>query len=248
MLRGEIATDSATTMTVLFNIEERAPGSLQCFGFQVHTEEEFLESLIVRKNSGISGYADLAGKKIGVFPGSLNYAITELLLSKFIDPDSESVDVVRMPPPVQLQAITLGEVDALISYEPTTSLALKNDVAELVEDSPWAKRIFSPFPVASYCFTTDYIAKSKGTADKIARAFFKAIDYIRSNRHEASATISKYTSIDPEIALSLRQPAQQKSTEVDRDAVDRLVELYRSFGVISKPVDASGIYFVPNTE
>ena len=175
MLRGDIVTDSATTMTVLLNIEESSPGTLKCFGFQMHTKSEFLESFIASKGSGIQGYGDLKGKKIGVFPGSLNQEITKLLLKDYLDPEKD-VEIVQMAPPIQLQAITLGQVDALISYEPTTSLALKQGVAELVEDSPWARNIFEPFPVATYCFTAQYIRKEPETAKKIARAWGKAID------------------------------------------------------------------------
>ncbi len=245
MLRGDIATDSATTMTVLFNIEERSPGTLKCFGFQVHTTTEFLESLIARKGSGIKGYGDLKGKKIGVFPGSLNQAITKLLLKDHLNPDID-VSIVRMTPPIQLQALTIGDVDALISYEPTTSIALAKGVAEIVEDSPWAKHIFEPFPVATYCFTTEYLNRHGETAQKIVRAWFKAIDYIRTNRDNASGTIPSYTEIEPSLAQKLNQPAQQKSTEVDRDAVQRLADLYLEFGIISRKIDTANIYYVPD--
>ena len=240
MLLGEIVTDSATTMTVLLNIEDSYPGTLKCFGFQVHTKSEFLESFIASKGSGIQSFGDLKGKKIGVFPGSLNQEITKLLLKDYLDPEKD-VEIVRMAPPLQLQAITSGQVDALISYEPTTSLALKQGVAELVEDSPWARNIFEPFPVATYCFTAQYIRKEPETAKKIARAWWKAINFIHSNPAQAAKTIPVYTKIDPALAGELNQPAQQTSTEVDRQAVQKLADLYYSFGLVSKKIDTSDI-------
>lgn len=244
MLRGDVVTDSATTMTVLLNIEESSPGTLKCFGFQMHTKSEFLESFIARKGSGIQGYGDLKGKKIGVFPGSFNQAITKLLLKDYLEPEKD-IKIVQMSPPIQLQAITSGQVDALISYEPTTSLALKQGVAELVEDSPWARHIFEPFPVATYCFTSQYIRQQPETAKKIARAWWKAIDFIRSNPERASQTIPAYTKIDPALAEVLNQPAQQKSTEVDRQAIQKFADLYASLGLVSKKIDTNDIYFVP---
>lgn len=244
MLRGDIATDSATTMTVLLNIEESAPGTLKCFGFQMHTQSEFLESFIASPDSGIQGYEDLKGKTIGVFPGSLNQAITKLLLRDYLNPEKD-VEIVQMAPPIQLQAIASGQVDALISYEPTTSLALQQGVAKLVEDSPWARHIFEPFPVATYCFTTQYMREHPETAPKIARAWWKAIEYIRSHRAQASATIPAYTKIDPALAKELNQPAQQTSTEVNQQAVQRLADVYYSLGLVSKKIDTSEIYYSP---
>lgn len=243
LLRGDIVTDSATTMTVLFNIEERSPDALKCFGFQVHTESEFLESFISGRSSGVSSYADLAGKKLGVFPGSLNQAISSLLLKDHLE--DGQVELVQMRPSLQLQALTSGQVDALISYEPTTSLAVKSGVAQVVEHSPWAKHLFEPFPVATYCFTSKFIAAEPEIAAKIARAWFRAIDYIRADPTSAAATIPIYTQIEPALARELNQPAQRKSTEVDREAVQRLADLYMSFGLISQPIDTSDIYYVP---
>ena len=244
MLRGDIATDSATTMTVLFNIEERSPGTLKCFGFQVHTKAEFLESLISRAGSGIRRYTDLKGKRIGVFPGSLNQAITKLLLKDYLDPNKD-LTIVQLTPPLQLQALTLGQIDALISYEPTTTLALDQGIAELVEHSPWAKHIFEPFPVASYCFTRDYLTKTPEAARRIARSWFKAIDYIRNHRQAAANTVPKYVKVDPELAQRFNQPAQQKSGEIDKQAVQRLADLYLTFGLISRHIDTSDIYHSP---
>lgn len=244
MLRGDIATDSAITMTVLFNIEDRSPGSLKCFAFQMHTKSQFLESFIAKKGAGIKGYADLKGKTIGVFPGSLNQLLTRILLKDYLNPEKD-VTIVQMAPAIQLQAIALGQVDALISYEPTTSLALKQGLAEVVEDSPWAKHIFEPFPVAAYCFTTKFISENPQTASRIVRAWFKAIDYVRADPSSAANTITAYTGIEPDLARELRQPMQQKVTEVDRAAIQRLVDLFRRIDIISKTIDTSDIYYVP---
>ncbi len=244
MLRGDISTDSATTMTVLFAIEANHPGSLKCFGFQMHTVGEFLESVIVRKDSGAKTYSDLIGGKIGVFPGSLSEHITKILLkSNGVDP--EEVTIIQMAPPLQLQALESGQVDALVSYEPTTTIALSKNIAEVIEHSPWAKHIFEPFPVASYCFTSNFLEQQPEVAQKIVGAWYKAIDYLNVNSTEAALTISKYTNVEPDLASLLNQPAQKKATEVDRAAIQRLANLYLEFGIIDKPVDTSNIYYAP---
>jgi NitT/TauT family transport system substrate-binding protein len=244
MLRGDVASDSATTMTVLLNIEERSPGTLKCFGFQVHTKTEFLESLISRVGSGTHRYTDLKGKRIGVFPGSLNQAITKLLVKDYLDPNKDLV-IVQLTPSLQLQALTLGQIDALISYEPTTTLALDQRIAELVEHSPCAKHIFEPFPVASYCFTRDYLKKRPEAARRIARSWLKAIDYIRNHRQAAANTVAKYVNVEPHLAQRLNQPAQEKAGEIDKQAVQRLADLYLAFGLISRHIDTSAIYYSP---
>jgi len=135
LLRGDIVTNSATTLTVLLNIEESAPGTLKCYAFQMHTSAHFFESVMVRKGSGIEKYEDVRGKTIGVFPGSLSEALTRALLGKYF-PAEKDTKIVQLNPPLQLQALAGGQVDALISYEPTTTLALDKGVATLLEHSP----------------------------------------------------------------------------------------------------------------
>jgi len=244
MLRGDIATDSATTMTVLLTIEANKPGSLKCFGFQMHTQKEFLESVIVKKNSGIKSYVNLKGKKIAVFPGSLSEQITKILLRPYLDPEREAT-IIQMSPPLQLQALESGQVHALVSYEPTTTIALNKGAADLLEHSPWARHIFEPFPVASYCFTSEFIQKQPDVAHKIARAWYRAIEYIRPNRNDAAATIPEYTGLDPVLARQVNQPAQQKATEVDKAAIQRLADLHFKIGIVKVPVDTSRIYYAP---
>ena len=100
--------------------------------------------------------------------------------------------------------------------------------------------------MATYCFTTRFLEEQPETAEKITRAWFRAIEFIRTNPDEAAATIPIYTNIEPSLAKKLNQPAQQKSTEVDREAVQKVADLYQSFGIISKPIDTSGMFFVPS--
>jgi len=242
ILAGKIATDSATTMTVLANIEERAPGTLKCFGFQIHTPAHFLESFIARRESSIRGYADLKGKKVGVFPGTLNTEITKLLVRPFMDSEHD-VTILQMAPTVQVQALARGDVDALISYEPTTTLAVTKGIARVVEDSPWAKHLFNPFPVAAYCFSTQYLKTNPREARAIAQAWARGMRFTQDNPAVAARVIPKYTGISLDIARLLNQPLQQDSTEVDRKSINQLMSLYLKFGLISKPVDGNKIYY-----
>jgi len=242
MVTGRIVSDASTTMTVLLGIEARSPGQLKAYAFQTHTKTDFLESIIVRKGAGIRSLSDLKGKKIGIFPGSFNKKITELVLKDFLDPE-EDVTLVPMAPPLQLQALSSGQVDALVSYEPTTSIALEKGLAEVLEHAPWEKHVMDPFPAVAYCLPTKFIETNPDVARRIVRAMYKAIDYIRNHPVEAARTIPKYTPVERNLAAKLNQPLQQKADEVDRDAVQKVSDLLYSAGILEKKVETRNIYY-----
>ena len=90
-------------------VELQSPGKLKVFAVSEITRETPFDALLVKEDSPIKALSDLAGKKIGVFPGS---TATNLLKKYLGDKglDVSSITFVPMPPPNHLAALVRGSV------------------------------------------------------------------------------------------------------------------------------------------
>ncbi len=82
--------------------------------------------VVSRRNSGVDGYEQLAGKKVGTILGAAShYYLDSLLLIHGIDPNL----VVKIPlqPEAMAEALKKGEVDAVSIWEPYPYKILQSD-------------------------------------------------------------------------------------------------------------------------
>src|SRR5215471_17768281 len=88
-------------------VEAQSPGRLKIFAASAITRQKPFDSLLVKENSSIQKVSDLAGRRIGVFPGSTATS----LLRKFLK-DSKvevgGITFVPIPPQTQLGALLEG--------------------------------------------------------------------------------------------------------------------------------------------
>jgi ABC-type nitrate/sulfonate/bicarbonate transport system substrate-binding protein len=116
-------------------VELQSPGRLKIFSASEITKQKPFDSILVKDSSPIGTLPDLAGKRIGVFPGS---TATSLLRKYLKDShiDVSGIVFVPIPPQTQLGALLEGSIDALHAYEPTTAIALaRGGVREIVGDA-----------------------------------------------------------------------------------------------------------------
>ena len=112
MLKGEADMAGPTEFVVVRNVLQRQPISI--LG---SIEKGLTMSLTGLKTRGISGVADLVGKRIGLARGS----IAEFYLGRFLDLHGMSVrDVVLvdLSPSKWQDAVSSGDVDAIVGWLP----------------------------------------------------------------------------------------------------------------------------------
>lgn len=79
--------------------------------------------IIARPGTGISGIADLAGKKVGVTFGTTgDLYFQEILKANGVSIDS--VERINVPPPQHVASLDAGNVDAVVAWEPNVTRAL----------------------------------------------------------------------------------------------------------------------------
>lgn len=238
LLAGDLDFVAISPCLSVFAAEEKSEDNL----FKVHyynkdSLEYPISFLLVKKGSEIKELKDLKGKKIGTFPGNiLSRTSTKLLLKDIMDVNKD-ITFVDIGPQIQAQAIESGMVDAMFSLEPFTTISLELGVAEILHVAPQLS-IMDNIPGGCGFASTKFVDERPETASKMRIALDKSIDYIRKNEQEAKKVFTKYTPLNEELALKVRQPEYLKSTEINGKALQEEYDVMQREGIFNNGLDA----------
>jgi ABC-type nitrate/sulfonate/bicarbonate transport system substrate-binding protein len=133
-----------------------------------------LEKLVVRQDAGVNAPEDLYRAKIGLLQGSTSSAFLYTLAQHY-RLDQQRLQVVNLPPPEQLAALTSNNVQGLLCWEPWPYRALAAGGTKLVHTG-----------------TTSHFAANNGAAVKVSdnRSIFVASqDFVRRNPRTVAAAM-----------------------------------------------------------
>lgn len=89
--------------------------------------------LLVKKGSSIKSVADLKGKKVGLVIGSCSENLLYNLLKKE-GIDYDQVNRVNLSPSEQISALSSGQVDAIVTWDPTMTTLINDGQATKLAD------------------------------------------------------------------------------------------------------------------
>jgi NitT/TauT family transport system substrate-binding protein len=140
----------------------------------------------------IKNLADLAGKRLGMEKN----AVGALVLGKVLEltglPTS-AITLVDLPVDRQLAAWNNNAIDAVISYEPTATMLLRNGAKRLFDSREMPDTIFDVLAVR-----TDQTAHWRAELKGLVAAHFRGLKHIQQNRQDAIYRIAAYQKISPE--------------------------------------------------
>ena len=146
---------------------------------------------VVMARPAIKTLADLKGKRIGLERSALGALVLASLL-KAADLPESAVNLLDLPPDQQLMTWQKGEVDAIITYEPTASLLRREGARRLFDSRQMPDRIFDVLAVR-----TDRIASRHDTLKGLLVAHFQALEHLRINRMDAIYRIATRLQLEP---------------------------------------------------
>lgn len=142
-------TDATDVIGSLVVLQEalRSPGVFQIHVASAAGPGQDIHQLIARTDAKISGISGLVGRKLGVFPGSQMRMYAQLVLSKYLDrPSLDSVELVPLSPPQQIDAIRSGQIDAVLTLEPTGTELVLSGLGYRVASNLLYEEISKPDP------------------------------------------------------------------------------------------------------
>jgi NitT/TauT family transport system substrate-binding protein len=148
---------------------------------------------IVAVNS-IKDIKDLKGKTIAVQPGFVNHFFLLYLLDKNgLSPNDVKIEA--MEPDAAGLAFVAKKIDVAVTFEPHLSEAKKRPDGSVLITS--AAPIAEGVIVDNFIVRNDVIQSRRGDVEKFIRAWFKAVQYCKSNPDDANAIIAKAFDLKP---------------------------------------------------
>lgn len=156
------------------------------------------EALVVKKGSGITDIASLAGKKIAVpFGATTHYHLLAALELEGVDP--ETVEIFDMQPPDALAAWSRGDIDGSFIWEPTLAKMLESGGEVLIYSRKLSEHGY---------ITGDITVARKGFAEKYPELVvkyiaseIKAVDFYNNDSESAAEAVSRQFDIPQAEAL-----------------------------------------------
>lgn len=161
----------------------------------IHEVLGSVESLVARKETGITKIEDLVGKKVATpFASTAHFSILKALEEAGI---ADKVDLMSMTTAEIVAAWELGQIDAAYIWEPTLS-QLDNKVTVITsEDCAKAGYMTSNIEVVRKEFAEKYPEIVAG----YIKAVSKAVDLYKNDQDAAVSAISKFMDLSEEDAL-----------------------------------------------
>ena len=232
---GDVAFGFGNTISLFLAREKGLNLPLVAAG-QVSPEEEAKDdtAVMVPGNSDVREIGDLEGATIGV---NTLQNIATLSIEAGLDKggvDPKSVKFVEVPFPEALPAIKSGDVQAAFFGEPFTTLA-KGDKA---------RTIFRPFSagvpggqIGAYFASESYVNDNRDVVDRFARAIEKSNQYVIDNPDSIRTSVVDFAKVPKPVAEKMLLPVFVPT--IDPDALQRLADVAREYGVIKEPLDTS---------
>jgi NitT/TauT family transport system substrate-binding protein len=193
---------------------------------------------LAKKGSGLRGAASLRGRKIGILPTVAYRRWLEAVLSH----DGlavEDVTILPVAPPLQIDSLVGGGVDALFTGDPMATAALARGAAEPLTDSPDVPRVLGdPFLFGTFAMTTDFVTKHPDQARALRDALDEAIGMLQADSALGRTAMAAYVR-EPERPFIDRYPPARylRSGEVTTALLDQALKLC---GSTSRGADIAG--------
>jgi len=241
LITGRIDATAIVALEAALALEANTPGQFRIIEMTAATEDTKVHRIMVKPDSPIQTLADLKGKKVGTFPGSQMVVFLKLILGRYFDAESE-LDIIQLKPPLQPQALEAGQVDALFCLEPTGTQLEVRGLGRAISINPLYEFILKPFPTAVGVVSASLATEKPDIVSKIVAALSLAHNYLRNQPEKASLALVKYTPIEADLAPRVGLYNYWDLNSIDRDAVQKLADLYVEKGIIPKRVTVAPLY------
>lgn len=241
---GSIDASAGSSTVPLLGAESKQPGKAKVYalGYTGTDAKTTLGGFVVLKGSSIQTVADLAGKKIAVFPGGT----AKILLTRYLNSqniDTSTIQWVEQVPPLWAASLQNGAVDSIYAYEPQFTI-FKQDQTNPVRVLAYGslESIVSPLYLGGATLSDKFIGLHRDAAKGYVRAYYKGIDFINSHESEARQILAKYTGIKPEVASVMNLYPDAKLGDIDKAKFQQLADVLYADKNITAMVSTSSMY------
>jgi len=235
----DIAPDFSSLPVLINHLKD--PGRVKVFSFTKFNSAHPFDEVVVKTDSPIKDIKDLAGKKVGVFPGSTATSFLKDYLSKR-GVDISKTQFIQIPASNQLQAFQSGSVDALYVYEPTLSHIIVKGFGRAITGAIYASYI-EDSPIGLSAITTSFVTQHPDTARKVIDVYDEAFEKIAKEDAEDRDILMRNLKLDADVAAKVSFVQHVKSTELDTAHFQKYLDILLSLKEIPSQPDLSTLLY-----
>lgn len=239
LVRGDLDIMAGMSYLPIFLNEPKQPGLVKLFRPFDLTTDGYYDVMIVKKDSPIKTIQDVAGKTIGVYPGSTLTNFTKYYLAKQ-GVDMTNTKLTQLTPATLLPALEAGSIDAAIAYQPNAIMALGSGSYRELEHDIYAKS-FDHSPIGGAAIRAGFLNNHPVLAEKAYTGVEAAYQFMQDHPSEARAVLADFLKLDPALAQKVPLPAY--SATYDSAHVQKLISFLREIGEIQDTVDAGSLRY-----
>ena len=236
MASGDVDVGYVGITPVLSSIEKGVPVKVVS-GAQIEGS-----GVVVSADSGINSLADLKGKKVGT-PGAAtiqNMIITYALNQSGVSTDD--VELVAMKAAQMTDALKAGQIDAMICWEPYSSIAVNNGYGKLLENT---SEIIPGHPCCVVAASQSFIDNHPDELKKILAIHENATDFTNENPKEAAALLPDDIVPDKDLQAGIIADTTFVSGLDDdyKKNVMEFMQLGVDLGLLKEPISEDKIFY-----
>lgn len=207
------------------------------------SKDNFLDYVLVRRDSPIASIQNLRGKKIGVAPGGASVIYTKLFLKNFFDPEEAAIE--QLDPKVLIQALEAGSVDAIIGNEPLGTIAIQKGVAKILLERPYTDFVpFLPEITGIGLISEKFVNERPETARNFVAAMNDAFAYGNANPEAVRAILPECCGVGEEIAPHiLHLGIYSGSKELNRTALQKFADFLYDQNLLEKRINTANLIY-----
>jgi len=194
-------------------------------------------SIMTKPGSGITGPADLVGKKLAVNTLKNVAELTARAQVKDAGGDPDAVQYVEVAFPDMIATLERGDVDAIFAVEPFATLA-KQQLQAVEVVNPYGGRL-DGFPVAGFQTTAKFAEDNPNTVAAFQRAMVKASKLSTDSPDRVVQILPTYTTLPADLASTITQP--EYVSEIDVSKLKVVADLMVEFELLDQAPDVNSL-------
>lgn len=244
LAQGAVDATDIIGSSVVFQKALESPGSLRVFMASQADSTSNIHQLIAVQGSGIQTMRDLVGRRLAVFPGSQMRAYVKMVLAAYLSPEElASVELVPLSPPQQRGAVENGQVDAVLTLEPTGTQLVAAGLGQRIGSNVLYESISRPAPfiTAFGVMRTEWIERDSTAAARLLEAYQEIAEFIRTYPDSARLVLVDSLGLSPEVAGGVSLYDYIVSPALSADAIEATAQIMVSQGVLRMIPDVESL-------
>lgn len=217
---GRLDAAGYVAYPILFSREGKAP-AVRIATAIVEDDAHPLSFFLVKKDSALDSVAALKGKSIGILPTIAYRRWLEAILAKH-GVAAADVTITPVAPPMQVEMLAGGGIDALFTGDPMATAAQARDVAKpLTTGAEVPRALGAPFMFGTFALTESLATSRPKVAAQLVAALDEAIAQIAADGQVGRDAMAKYVRETEKPFVSKYAPTRYlESGKVDAASLD----------------------------